>query len=481
MAAAVRGPPAQSGSWTSGCRLVGLQNTDTPVLGPVQPTHGGALPLPVPFGGVPGGLPSNDSPLFHSVALRSVGSSSPKTLEQPTIAPGFLMGEVPIQADPTEGAPVEPWMVLAQQQVQQQCFYEGQPVAQQQMQQQRPQGPARGPNGGDGPPVGLGDSSQWASSMESATDGSGGFGYGSSCMLSSQAPTPFGVSLLPTGPYLGEPLITTQPHLPTWQPGAGGQQDTIQGPFDTGVAFGMCMSTSPGQTGGGGEAPESQANVGGGPWYAMQQQPIGGLEASSASYPALSEGSSAPPKAEGKSSRQNKNGGSRRRGDLAADSGAPGGVQAATRPAKFFKQHSPAKAAPKPRGKMAASQQGPLGEGGTKGPGDGAVGCTGPPSQAAVGALTAGQKTSPGPVAGSQGDGAVPKAAPRSRAVRPSEVMAKMYFHRKKEAWRAELLIEGTKKQKSFSCRVGQAVPTMFLISSLRHTTQRLLWWLCRW
>lgn len=34
------------------------------------------------------------------------------------------------------------------------------------------------------------------------------------------------------------------------------------------------------------------------------------------------------------------------------------------------------------------------------------------------------------------------------------EVMAKMYFHRKKLAWRAEVLINGTKRQKSFSCKV---------------------------
>ncbi|PFH37171.1 hypothetical protein BESB_036290 [Besnoitia besnoiti] len=31
---------------------------------------------------------------------------------------------------------------------------------------------------------------------------------------------------------------------------------------------------------------------------------------------------------------------------------------------------------------------------------------------------------------------------------------AKMYFHKKKEAWRAEVLIDGTKRQKSFSCKV---------------------------
>lgn len=34
------------------------------------------------------------------------------------------------------------------------------------------------------------------------------------------------------------------------------------------------------------------------------------------------------------------------------------------------------------------------------------------------------------------------------------EVMAKMYFHRKKLAWRAEVLINGTKRQKSFSCKL---------------------------
>ncbi|OEH76331.1 hypothetical protein cyc_00592 [Cyclospora cayetanensis] len=34
------------------------------------------------------------------------------------------------------------------------------------------------------------------------------------------------------------------------------------------------------------------------------------------------------------------------------------------------------------------------------------------------------------------------------------EVLAKMYFHMKKLAWRAELLINGTKRQRSFSCKL---------------------------
>ncbi|KEP63904.1 UNVERIFIED_CONTAM: AP2 domain transcription factor AP2X-5 [Hammondia hammondi] len=46
------------------------------------------------------------------------------------------------------------------------------------------------------------------------------------------------------------------------------------------------------------------------------------------------------------------------------------------------------------------------------------------------------------------------EAPPSVKRRRGPAQPAKMYFHKKKEAWRAEVLIDGTKRQKSFSCKV---------------------------
>ncbi|CBZ54670.1 unnamed protein product [Neospora caninum Liverpool] len=45
-------------------------------------------------------------------------------------------------------------------------------------------------------------------------------------------------------------------------------------------------------------------------------------------------------------------------------------------------------------------------------------------------------------------------AVTSTKRKRGSPQPAKMYFHKKKEAWRAEVLIDGTKRQKSFSCKM---------------------------
>lgn len=138
----------------------------------------------------------------------------------------------------------------------------------------------------------------------------------------------------------------------------------------------------------------------------------------------------------------------------AADKGlSPAG----TRPAKYFKQRASSKASLKASlraGKASASAEGLLGVGGGGVFGEGVkreltgVGC-------AMGGAASTLRASDG---GLEGDGAsrtAQRGGCRVRGGGSSEVMAKMYFHRKKEAWRAELLIQGTKKQKSFSCRVS--------------------------
>lgn len=408
---------------------------------------------PASFAGIGGSLPTTATAMYHGSVPINVGSSPLKGLEQPGVATAGPMGDVGMQSEVQEGVPVDTWMMMPQQQVPQQFYYEGQQMMQQQMQQQSPQGMPRGP--GDGPAMGMGDGSQWGHPVEYAADGSGAFSYGGTCVLHGQALPPYQISPLPPGHFVGEQPMAAQPPLGGWQTGDGSQQDAIQPPATAAAAsFGMCMSHSPGHQGRLAGAPDGQRN--GGSWYTVQQQQqqqqqLGNQGPSSGGYASLPEAPIAQPKAEGKISRQSKSTSVRRRADTTGEGGPTGSAaagQTATRPAKFFKKHSPAKAGPKSKCKSMSPQETALAETGAKGSAD-------VPARTAVGPPIAGScKASPGPLEGGEAQAPAPKAPPRSKSMGPSEVMAKMYFHRKKEAWRAELLIEGTKKQKSFSCRV---------------------------
>ncbi|CDI74519.1 hypothetical protein, conserved [Eimeria praecox] len=323
-------------------------------------------------------------------------------------------------------------------------------------------------------------------------------------MLPAQAPPPYSVSPLASGPFVGDvPHISTQPHLQQWHPGAATQSDALQPPPAAAAAaappppgppvapfpFGMCMGAPQGPPGGLKGGPEAPA--GGGPWQPMQQQHqqhqqhqhqqpqpqqqrapqqppqqphVSALQPPGGVYAPMGLGGAAMPKGESKSSRPPKGGGAcRRKADSGVEGGGPPAPSSGTRPAKFFKQHSPGKGAPKPRAKGCGVQGIAQEDGMPKDPALVPVGCQGgppggPPSHGAPvrqPPLSGHCKPpSSGTFEKGEGNGGAPRPNPRPRAVRPSEVMAKMYFHRKKEAWRAELLIEGTKKQKSFSCRL---------------------------
>ncbi|KAL8272861.1 hypothetical protein Esti_003248 [Eimeria stiedai] len=484
MATAVGGPPAQGGSWVNGCRLGAPSGPGAPGVSSTQPPQGacGLPPTGVPhYAGMRGPLPAaTAAPMFQSQGPINVASPSPKGLDSSRMAAGAPLGEPVMQADAQEAPPpLDPWMGIPQRPVPQQYYYEGpQGVLQQehlhQQQQQQPGLPG-GPQGMEPPaaPMGMTDGSRWVSQMEFATEGPRGpFGFGVPCVLPAASPSPpLGscvVTTMPAGPpFVGAGgALPPQASLTTWPATDRAQHEHLKGPTAP-PPLGVCINAAPGQQGG--EltgAPAEGSGAPGGPWYPLQQQPLPATAAGN--YCSLP--NAAPAKTEGKNARQSRAGSGRKRGDQGGEGecgggGAPatGAPSSVTRLAKFFKQHSPAKAPPKAKPKSVPLQSGGFTVGEVELPKPAAavdVRAAAPKAGGGVGghnqelggpSLDSGK----GPLEGSEQQlPALPKAAPRPKGVRPSEVMAKMYFHRKKEAWRAELLIEGTKKQKSFSCRL---------------------------
>ncbi|OEH77986.1 hypothetical protein cyc_00421 [Cyclospora cayetanensis] len=452
MAAAVGPPLSDEAPWS-----MGLQGADSRGMGPPQAASppGPLQPPAVSFGGTGAPVPPASTPVFHTIGLENFPASASKVLEQPAFAPTVPIGGVSLQGEGTDGASAQPWLVLPQQDMQQQLYYDSQPVLQQPQLQQRPQSLQQGALG-DTLSMGMNEGPQWQPSLEYAGDGSSAFNYASACMLPSQRPSPYGAPPMPTLPF-GEATMGAHPSLAAWQAG-NPQQEALQGPHTTAATasfFGMCMGAPQGHPTGLSGNPEAPS--GGGSWFPLQQQQP--LEAP-AMYLSTAPHCGGSVKPEGKGSKPCKNSGVSRCGDTGAESatgaGGSGAVAcAATRPAKFFKQHSPDKAQIKPRGKGANAQAAAWGEGTPKEPPSSSPSVRVGNGQTAAGASTGGSQKPLGslPEAG-EGESSAPKTGHRPRAVRPSEVMAKMYFHRKKEAWRAELLIEGTKKQKSFSCRL---------------------------
>ncbi|KAL8435049.1 hypothetical protein ACSSS7_002719 [Eimeria intestinalis] len=488
MAAAIGGPPAQGGSWANGCRLWAPSDQGAPG---VNSAHAPQGPCALPStGGVPhyagmrGPLPAPaPAPMFHSQRPLDVASPSPKGLDSSRLAVGPPLGEPMLQADPQEAPPpLDPWTGIPQRPVPQQYYYEGhQPVLQQEhLHQQQPQPGLQGGAHGMEPstaPVGMADGSHWVSQVDFATEvqGGGPFGFGVPCVLAPASPAPplasYVVAPMPGGPPFvgaaGGPL-PAQASLSTWPAADGSQHEHLKAPPAAPLA--MCINPAPGGelTG----APAEGSGGPGGPWYPLQQQPLpAGATGNYCTMP-----DAAPPKAEGKSARQSRSGSGRKRGDQWVEGASSGGgpptatgpPPSVTRLAKFFKQHSPAKAPPKTKARATNLHVG----GFTVGEVDEEVIPKPTAASMAVGPATAkggggqqqqGMGGGPPPLSISKGPldcieqhlpPLPPKAPPRPKGVRPSEVMAKMYFHRKKEAWRAELLIEGTKKQKSFSCRL---------------------------
>ncbi|CDJ31267.1 uncharacterized protein EMH_0065400 [Eimeria mitis] len=308
-----------------------------------------------------------------------------------------------------------------QQQQQQHLYYEGQQVVQQPLHPQRApvmQQGGGGPHSGEGPPapVNMGELPPWQPPMDCSAERSVSFACTSPCIISTQAPPPYAVSPLPAGPFVGDlPHISTQqPHLQQWQPAApaAAQNEALQPPPGPAAAAAAAAAPPPGA--------------------AVAPFPFGGV------YPPLGLGGQALSKAENKSSRPPKGGGAcRRKTEAAGEGGAPPAPPSGTRPAKFFKQHSPGKGAPKPRGKGSGAQGVAQEDGAPKDPSAGSVGCQGaphggPPSHGApMRPPSMGGHCKP-PATGfdkGEGNSGAPKPNPRPRAVRPSEVMAKMYFH----------------------------------------------------
>ncbi|CDJ46541.1 hypothetical protein, conserved [Eimeria brunetti] len=518
-------PPPNQNPWPGNPRMPALPETDSAGACASQRPHGGApLGAPVSYNAL--GAPTQ--PVFQNVVSSNVSCSPPKPLDHPPMNQGAPMGPVPLQPEPTaEGAPVAPWMLFPQrqpppQQQQQHLYYEGQQVVQQPLPPQRPpvlQQGAGGAHSGEGPPapVNMGELPPWQPPMDCSNERSVSFGCTSPCIVPTQGPPPYTVSPIPGGPFVGDlPHISTQQqqHLRQWQQAAAAPQgEALQPPPAAAAApaaapppaaavapfpFGMCMGAPqgpPSSLKGGPEAP-----AGGGPWQPMQQQQqhqqqqhqhqqqqqhqppqqqrppqqqqqpqqphVGGLQQPPGGvYTPMGMGGGPMQKTENKGSRPPKGGGAcRRKAEAGVEGGGPLAAPSGTRPAKFFKQHSPGKGAPKPRSKGSGAQGGAQEDGGgaPKDPSAPSAGCQGgpqggPPSHggAPIRPPMGGHNKQPtGGFEKGEGTSGPPKANPRPRAVRPAEVMAKMYFHRKKEAWRAELLIEGTKKQKSFSCRL---------------------------
>ncbi|KAL8447155.1 hypothetical protein Emag_004421 [Eimeria magna] len=374
MAAAVGGPPAQGGSWPNGCRLGGPSNPGASGVSSTPPPQGacGLPPTCVPqYASMRGPLPSaTTAPIFHSQGPINVASPSPKGLDSSRMAAGAPLGEPVIQADP-QGAPppLDAWMSVPQRPVPQQYYYEGpQAVLQQehlQQQQQQPQpGLPGGPHGIEpsAAPIGVGEGSHWISQMEFPTEGPGGpFSFGVPCVLPPAAPGPpplasYVVSTMTTGPPFvgGGGALPPQASLASWPAADGSQHEHLKGP-PAAAPLGICINAAAGQQAG--EltgAPADGSGAPGGPWYPLQQQPL--PTAATGNYCPLPD--AALSKTEGKNVRQSRVGSGRKRGDYGVEGSLTGGPpsasgapSSATRLAKFFKQHSPAKAPPKAKSK----------------------------------------------------------------------------------------------------------------------------------
>ncbi|CDI74518.1 hypothetical protein, conserved [Eimeria praecox] len=184
--------------------MAALRETDSGGGCATQRPHGGGpLPVPVPYntlGGAPQ-PPTHSQAVFQGVVPSGVSCSPPKPLEQPAMNQGAPMGAVALQPEPTDGAPMHPWLLLPQrhqqQQQQQHLYYEGQQqVVQQQLHQQRPQVLQQGgggPHSGDGSPapMNMGELPPWQPAMDCSAERSVSFGCASPCMLPAQAPPPY--------------------------------------------------------------------------------------------------------------------------------------------------------------------------------------------------------------------------------------------------------------------------------------------------